>query len=78
YWQRRYGIAETDYIFLNNRYLEGKPLAYIRSITSHELGHALGLCHKPGRYGSIMWEEHNDVKNSPTGIDQANYRGLWG
>jgi predicted Zn-dependent protease len=43
----------------------------------HELGHALGLCHKPDGSESAMWKAAS-VKDVPTAVDQANYKKQWG
>ncbi|MEU6977798.1 hypothetical protein [Streptomyces sp. NPDC046371] len=77
YWQRRGGIAETDYIYLNKRYLDAMRPAFQRNVVLHELGHALGLCHKSEDYLTAMWNKKSDV-DKPTAVDQANLKKLWG
>ncbi|MER8047670.1 hypothetical protein [Streptomyces sp. NPDC094032] len=77
YWERRGGIAQTDYIYLNKHNLDGMGPAFRRNVLVHELGHALGLCHKSGHYLSVMWNRKSDV-DKPTAVDQANYTRLWG
>lgn len=77
YWQGKPGV---DYIYLNAYYLDGryKDRASRRHVAVHELGHALGLCHKPGTWASVMWTKVADnPPTEPTHRDEANYRKLW-
>ncbi|WP_338686094.1 hypothetical protein QD712_35635 [Streptomyces acidiscabies] len=81
YYHYRGGVAETDYIYLNKRVLDSREHGtrdYRRATAAHELGHALGLCHKSGRVLSLMWTSVDPVITAPTDTDQANYRRLWG
>jgi hypothetical protein len=84
YWEQHPATAATDYIYLNTRTMapsrpEGTAAGQ-RNILGHELGHALGLCHKDIRVESMMWVKVYDgaFVESPTAVDRANYRKLWG
>ncbi|MFE4593297.1 matrixin family metalloprotease [Streptomyces laurentii] len=82
-WAARRG---TDVIQLNRAYLEsGKPLGadvHRRRVAAHELGHALGFCHKSLSHDSLMWEYYSDIKagkiDGPTPQDIKDYHRLWG
>ncbi|MEU7649976.1 hypothetical protein [Streptomyces huasconensis] len=79
------GMRGTDVLILNKAYLgAGKRYGDRRSrrmIAAHELGHALGFCHKnPARYRSLMAPNTFDMPSNgaPTVRDRKNYRALWG
>ncbi|MER5309815.1 matrixin family metalloprotease [Streptomyces sp. NPDC002773] len=55
------------------------------STAAHELGHALGFCHKDygtGMYPSVMWAEYDSIAgkkiSGPTTNDITAYHALWG
>ncbi|WP_353940600.1 matrixin family metalloprotease [Streptomyces sp. HUAS MG91] len=75
----------ADTLYLNRAYLDrGKRYGddmYRRMVAAHELGHALGFCHKnPDWYPTLMAKEIDDVPTNaqPTSKDRANYHKLWG
>ncbi|WP_326681682.1 hypothetical protein [Streptomyces sp. NBC_01237] len=72
------GTAATDHIRFNRDKMDGRSLEFQNSAAAHELGHALGLCHKPDRVLSLMW---TDIASppiiTPQAVDKANYRRLW-
>lgn len=58
--------------------MRGRSRAYQNSAAAHELGHALGLCHKPDRYLSLMWTSvASPPINTPKAVDKADYRKIW-
>ncbi|MEU9714964.1 hypothetical protein [Streptomyces sp. NPDC047976] len=81
-WSRNPGIAATDLIRFNKARMDSYDAATRRMVASHELGHALGLCHKSGSgksaVKSVMWPEAAEYPDVPTDVDKANYRRLWG
>ncbi|MFE5792273.1 matrixin family metalloprotease [Streptomyces sp. NPDC056503] len=91
-WNLVYGKWDpntgTDFLWLNRAYLDDrKPLGkdeHRRRVAMHELGHALGFCHKElGREkASVMWEYYDDLAakgfDKPTSNDVRAYHALWG
>ncbi|MFB7512969.1 hypothetical protein [Streptomyces sp. NPDC056144] len=92
-WKDTYGKWEphhgTDYLSLNRAYLDpGKSLGTDedrRRVAAHELGHALGFCHKEygyGTYPSLLWADYGHISgkkiNGPTDSDVKAYHALWG
>ncbi|WP_141753811.1 matrixin family metalloprotease [Streptomyces luteocolor] len=82
YWKGQRG---TDTLRLNRAYLgPGKrygDTASRRMVAAHELGHALGFCHKnPQAYRSLMAPQAFDMPSNgkPTYRDRKNYHALWG
>ncbi|MFI6339744.1 hypothetical protein [Streptomyces sp. NPDC050535] len=81
-WTSRPGV---DTIHLNRAYLDdgrrrGDTWAR-RVVAAHELGHALGFCHKSaGRYATLMDADFGRLPadGRPTKQDRRNYHGLWG
>ncbi|MFJ6809134.1 hypothetical protein ACIQRK_24430 [Streptomyces anulatus] len=72
------GTAATDYIRFNGDKMSGRSRAFMNSASTHELGHALGLCHKGGRVLSLMWTDiASPPITSPQAVDKANYSNLW-
>ncbi|WP_141746771.1 hypothetical protein [Streptomyces agglomeratus] len=74
----------TDSIRMNDAYLgAGKRFgtrAKRRLIGAHELGHALGFCHKSASwYPTLMAPNVHDAPadGKPTRRDRANYQALW-
>ncbi|MFD0367621.1 hypothetical protein [Streptomyces sp. NPDC127114] len=72
--------AATDYIYLNTYLHDGhyKDEPRMRqNIVVHELGHALGLCHKADTVDSALRKDVS-TKHVPTAVDHGNYKKLWG
>ncbi|MBB6439733.1 matrixin family metalloprotease [Streptomyces candidus] len=92
-WLQVYGRWDpnpgTDYLWMNGAYLDkGKSLGtdtHRGQVAAHELGHALGFCHKAygtGRYPSLMYRVYDSIAakkiNAPTTVDIKGYHALWG
>ncbi|MBB4986089.1 hypothetical protein [Streptomyces nymphaeiformis] len=92
-WANTYGKWDpntgTDYLWLNRAHLDaGKPFGnneHRRRVAAHELGHALGFCHKDygyGQYPSVMWADYGLIEgkdiNGPTSNDVKAYHAPWG
>jgi hypothetical protein len=78
-------LPGTDAIRMNSAYLaQGRKLGTQgkrRLVAVHELGHALGFCHKsPDWYATVMAPHVRDIPpdGRPTDRDRSNYRALWG
>lgn len=72
------GTAATDFVQFNRDKMSGRSRAFVNSAAAHELGHALGLCHKSGRVLSLMWTDiASPPITSPQAVDKANYSKLW-
>ncbi|MFE2852740.1 hypothetical protein ACFXJO_16620 [Streptomyces lavendulae] len=80
------GLPGTDSITMNRYYLDDGAsrgtTAHRRRVATHELGHALGFCHKSMQVASIMWVDNGEAARA--GIDQVTttdrtyYHQLWG
>lgn len=81
-WSRHPGPAATDLIRFNKARMDTYEPATRRMVAAHELGHALGLCHKSGSgknaVESVMWPDVAQYPDVPTDVDKANLKKLWG
>ncbi|MFE6483139.1 hypothetical protein ACFVGN_09420 [Streptomyces sp. NPDC057757] len=88
-WKNVYGKWTSqpgvDTIQLNRAYLDGgRRRGDVRSrrvVAAHELGHALGFCHKSAhRYATLMDADFGRLPKDgrPTAQDRRNYHLLWG
>ncbi|MEU6932816.1 matrixin family metalloprotease [Streptomyces sp. NPDC046374] len=80
-YERHGGIGATDYLVFNKQKLGSASKNRRRYVALHELGHALGLCHKADTVVSLMWKNAPDPGYEITWIpdvDKANYKKLWG
>ncbi|MFE5883950.1 matrixin family metalloprotease [Streptomyces hydrogenans] len=83
-WSPQHG---TDHLLMNRAYLDdGKRRGtdeHRRRVAAHELGHALGFCHKSYDEGrSLLWADYGQIAeqklNGPTAKDIKAYHALWG
>ncbi|MFF2194590.1 matrixin family metalloprotease [Streptomyces sp. NPDC058157] len=80
------GLPGTDSITMNRFYLDTGgtrgTTAHRRRVATHELGHALGFCHKSTRAPSIMWTDNGEAARAGidriTTTDRNAYHQLWG
>ncbi|MFH8729873.1 hypothetical protein [Streptomyces termitum] len=90
-WRDVYGMWSgrpgADLLLLNRAYLgAGKRKGsdeHRRRVAAHELGHALGFCHKAYDEGrSLLWYDYGRLEeqklNGPTAKDIDAYHALWG
>ncbi|MEU9028998.1 hypothetical protein AB0D46_16040 [Streptomyces sp. NPDC048383] len=82
-WTRNAAIGATDHIRFNTARMGQWSRTTQRWIAVHELGHALGLCHKSNGGASyvksVMWTDPIEAGFAdPQDVDKANYRKLWG
>ncbi|WP_328923853.1 matrixin family metalloprotease [Streptomyces sp. NBC_00190] len=77
-WDDR--IGATDIIRFNRKKMTGHSRDFQRAVGAHELGHALGLCHKSDAIASLMWTKVRDdpAITGPQPVDKDNYKKLWG
>ncbi|WP_434590093.1 matrixin family metalloprotease [Streptomyces sp. A5-4] len=73
----------TDHIYFNTRKLSRAPFNTRdtrRAVAVHELGHALGLCHKSRNVRSVMrtTQPRQAPLQAPTFVDKTSYSKLWG
>ncbi|MER7758122.1 hypothetical protein [Streptomyces sp. NPDC097619] len=81
-YQWRPAFGATDRVRFNRQKLNARPYDtrdFRRFVALHEIGHALGLCHKATTVVSLMWKA---APSTPVtwvpDTDKANYRTLWG
>ncbi|MFD9357895.1 matrixin family metalloprotease [Streptomyces sp. NPDC060031] len=78
-WSYNAEPAWTDYIRFNKAKMSLYSAKKRRSVAAHELGHALGLCHKDfNTTHSLMWPQVQEDYDVPQAVDKANYKKLWG
>ncbi|MFI0990431.1 hypothetical protein [Streptomyces exfoliatus] len=72
-------IGATDYVSFNTTKVDGRARDVQNAAAAHELGHALGLCHKADRYNTVMKKLIQDPPiTGPQAVDRANYKKLRG
>ncbi|EFL19764.1 matrixin family metalloprotease [Streptomyces sp. C] len=78
-WQFRAAPGFTDYVKFSKAKMKSYSPKKRRSVAAHELGHALGLCHKAhATTDSLMWPDVQENFDVPQAVDRANYKKLWG
>ncbi|MGW5782222.1 hypothetical protein [Streptomyces sp. NPDC003863] len=82
-WVARYerdpSIGGTDFVTFNTSMMANRTRDYQNSAAAHEIGHALGLCHKADSVKSLVRKAIQDPPlTGPQAVDKANYRKLWG
>lgn len=80
-YERHGSFGATDYIIFNKQKLGGASKNLRRYVALHELGHALGLCHKSDTVVSLMWKTAPSPGYEITWIpdtDKTSYKKLWG
>ncbi|MEV0452833.1 matrixin family metalloprotease [Streptomyces sp. NPDC050600] len=80
-YERHSSFGATDYIIFNKQKLAGASRDRRRYVALHELGHALGLCHKSDALVSLMWKTAPSPGYEITWIpdvDKTSYKKLWG
>lgn len=80
-YERHGSFGATDYIIFNKQKLAGASKDRLRYVALHELGHALGLCHKSDTVVSLMWKTAPSPGYEITWIpdvDKTSYKKLWG
>ncbi|MFI1814913.1 matrixin family metalloprotease [Streptomyces sp. NPDC020422] len=80
-YERHGSFGATDYIIFNKQKLGGASKNLRRYVALHELGHALGLCHKSDTLVSVMWKTAPSPGYEITWIpdvDKTSYKKLWG
>ncbi|MCX5409285.1 hypothetical protein OHA37_36205 [Streptomyces sp. NBC_00335] len=78
-WSYNAAPAWTDYIRFNKAKMSSYSAKKRRSVAAHELGHALGPCHKDFETtNSLMWPQVQEDFDVPQAVDKANYKKLWG
>lgn len=76
YW---YPIGESGLsvgkIELNEFELFAETSTIIQNMTTHELGHAMGLAHSPS--GNVMKNNCDPAQTTPSDQDLADFEMLW-
>ncbi|GHJ98100.1 hypothetical protein SNE510_76190 [Streptomyces sp. NE5-10] len=79
-YERHGDTAQTDFILLNRYWVDEvfkDKDDYRKNVVIHELGHALGLCHKADRVNPTLHMATNS-KSAPTAVDKADSMNSWG